>query len=203
MGTARHLCGQWPRARRRACRSSWCASATCAARPPRRLALQQRLGPDSGIRVESAGVRALVGEPVEQRTANVLRANGVDTDGFAARQARAGAPRAGRRRARHDPRACAAPRPAPTRRSCAGCGRCASLARLLGTVEEAQAPVDVSPAERLRAAVEPVRRQPAALRAAVPRRRRGRSVRSRRRRPQGRLAARRPGAAGAAPSGAG
>ncbi|WP_460445978.1 arsenate reductase/protein-tyrosine-phosphatase family protein [Angustibacter aerolatus] len=129
-----------------------CVGNVCRS-PAAQLALQQRLGPDSGIRVESAGVRALVGEPVEQRTANVLRANGVDTDGFAARQLepahleRADVVLAMTRELRGTT---ARTHPPVVRRL----WTLRELARLLGTVEEAQLPVDVSPAERLRAAVE-------------------------------------------------
>jgi len=52
--------------------------------PAAHLLLQDAFGPDSGITVRSAGVMALVGEPVSGPMASLLRDAGVNPDGFAA-----------------------------------------------------------------------------------------------------------------------
>lgn len=54
--------------------------------PAAHLLLQDAFGPDSGITVSSAGVMALVGEPVSGPMASLLRGAGVNPDGFAASQ---------------------------------------------------------------------------------------------------------------------
>lgn len=54
--------------------------------PAAHLLLQSAFGPDSGITVSSAGVMAMVGEPVSPPMAALLREVGVDPAGFAARQ---------------------------------------------------------------------------------------------------------------------
>ncbi|WP_255632890.1 low molecular weight phosphatase family protein [Actinotalea sp. Marseille-Q4924] len=62
-----------------------CTGNICRSPAVERL-LAAGLGPDSGVRVESAGVGAVVGAPVAPLMATRLDAAGVVHDGFAARQ---------------------------------------------------------------------------------------------------------------------
>lgn len=56
--------------------------------PAAELLLADRLGGDSGITVASAGVRGLVGEPVSEPMAELLRGDGIDPGAFRARYLR-------------------------------------------------------------------------------------------------------------------
>lgn len=60
-----------------------CTGNICRSPAAERL-LAAQLGP--AVQVASAGVRAVVGHPIDPPMAALLRADGVDADGFAARQ---------------------------------------------------------------------------------------------------------------------
>ncbi|WP_227423306.1 arsenate reductase/protein-tyrosine-phosphatase family protein [Pengzhenrongella sicca] len=62
-----------------------CTGNICRSPAVERL-LVAALDPDSGVRVTSAGVRAVVGAPMPAPMAALVRAAGADPDGFAARQ---------------------------------------------------------------------------------------------------------------------
>jgi low molecular weight protein-tyrosine phosphatase len=62
-----------------------CTGNVCRS-PAAELLLRAGLPDGAGIAVHSAGVAARVGEPVAEPTARLLRARGVDPEGFAARQ---------------------------------------------------------------------------------------------------------------------
>lgn len=64
-----------------------CTGNVCRS-PAAELLLRAGLGADAGVEVASAGLAALVGEPVAAPMAARLRARGVDPAGFAARQLR-------------------------------------------------------------------------------------------------------------------
>ena len=54
--------------------------------PAAQYLLAEGFGPHSGILVASAGTRAVVGAPVSDQMAALLRADGIDPAGFAARR---------------------------------------------------------------------------------------------------------------------
>jgi protein-tyrosine phosphatase len=54
--------------------------------PAAELLLRRALGDDSGVRIGSAGLEARVGESIAAPMASLLRAEGLDPAGFAARQ---------------------------------------------------------------------------------------------------------------------
>lgn len=54
--------------------------------PAAQYLLAEGFGPHSGILVASAGTRAVVGAPVSAQMAALLRADGIDPEGFAARR---------------------------------------------------------------------------------------------------------------------
>ncbi len=62
-----------------------CTGNVCRS-PAAELLLRRGLGPAAGVEVTSAGTSALEGEPVAGPMARLLRARGIEPDGFAARQ---------------------------------------------------------------------------------------------------------------------
>lgn len=68
----------------------FCILAVCTGNICRSPALERllttALGPDSGVRIVSAGLQAVVGAPIHAPMAELLEVRGVDTANFAARQ---------------------------------------------------------------------------------------------------------------------
>ncbi|MDD9208009.1 low molecular weight phosphatase family protein [Georgenia sp. 10Sc9-8] len=62
-----------------------CTGNICRSPAAERM-LQRELGGDGTVRVASAGIGALVGEPVHPPMAELVTAGGADVDGFAARR---------------------------------------------------------------------------------------------------------------------